>query len=68
MQRMNHKNLDVWQLAVKFVSFNYEIIAKYSKEELFGLTNQTRKASVSIFTNIAEGSSMKSLVEKGFIK
>lgn len=61
---MNHKNLDVWQLAVKFVSFIYEITSKYPKDELFGLANQTRRDAVSISANIVEGSSRKSLIER----
>ena len=64
MLKLNHKNLEVWQLAVKFVSFIYKITSEYPKEELFGLTNQTRRASVSISANIAEGSSRKSLAER----
>lgn len=55
MLKLNHKNLDVWQLAVKFVSMIYRITSTYPKEELFGLTNQTRRAVVSISANIAEG-------------
>lgn len=64
MLKLNHKNLDVWQLALKFVSFIYKITSSYPKEELFGLSNQTRRASVSISANIAEGASRKSLVER----
>jgi four helix bundle protein len=64
MLKLNHKNLDVWQLAVKFVSFIYQVTLKYPKEETFGLTNQTRRASVSISANIAEGASRKSLTER----
>ncbi len=64
MLKLNHKNLEVWQLGVKFVSFIYKITSEYPKEELFGLTNQTRRASVSISANIAEGSTRKSLVER----
>lgn len=64
MLKLNHKKLDVWQLAVKLVSTIYKITSKYPKEELFGLTNQTRRASTSISANIAEGSSRKSLVER----
>jgi four helix bundle protein len=62
--KLNHKNLDVWQLAVKFVSFIYQVTSTYPKEETFGLTNQTRRASVSISSNIAEGASRKSLTER----
>jgi four helix bundle protein len=64
MLKLNHKNLDVRQLAVKFVSFIYQMTLKYPKEELFGLINQTRRASVSISSNLAEGASRKSLVER----
>ena len=64
MLKLNHKNLDVWQLAVQFVSLIYRITSKYPKEEIYGLTNQTRRASVSISANLAEGASRKSLVER----
>ncbi|MCU0413100.1 MAG: four helix bundle protein [Ignavibacteriaceae bacterium] len=64
MLKLNHKNLDVWKLAVKLVSTLYQITSKYPKEEVFGLISQTRRASVSISANIAEGSSRKSLVER----
>lgn len=48
-----HKTLDVWLLAVNFVSFIYNMTGKYPKEELFGLTSQTRQVSVSISANIS---------------
>lgn len=64
MLKLNHKNLDVWKLSVKLVSFIYRITSDYPKEELYGLTNQTRRAAVSISSNIAEGASRKSLTER----
>ena len=64
MLKLNHKNLDVWQLAVQFVSLIYKITSTYPKEEVFGLISQTRRASVSISANIAEGASRKSLIER----
>lgn len=64
MLELNHKNLDVWLLSIKLVSTIYSITSKYPKEEMFGLTNQTRRAAVSISANIAEGSSRKSLIER----
>lgn len=51
-------------MTVKLVSTLYQITSKYPKEEVFGLISQTRRASVSISANIAEGSSRKSLVER----
>ena len=64
MLNLNHKTLDVWQLAIKFVSKIYKITSSYPRDELFGLVSQTRRASVSISANIAEGSSRKSLIER----
>ena len=64
MLKLNHKKLDVWQLAIKFVSKIYRLTATYPKEELFGLTSQTRRAAVSISANIAEGVARKSLKER----
>jgi four helix bundle protein len=64
MLKLNHKKLDVWQLAVKLVSLIYQLTSNYPKEEIYGLTNQTRRASVSVSANIAEGASRKSLVER----
>ena len=39
------------ELAVKV----YELTDKFPKTEIFGLTNQMRRAAVSISSNIAEG-------------
>ena len=52
----NFKELIVWQKARKIVKDIYLLTKKYPKEELFGLTQQIRKAAVSIPSNIAEGS------------
>lgn len=64
MLRLNHKKLDVWQLAIKFVSKIYKITSEYPREELYGLTSQSRRAAVSISANIAEGAARKSLKER----
>jgi four helix bundle protein len=64
MLKLSHKKLDVWKLAVEFVSTIYRITNTYPKDELFGLISQTRRASVSISSNIAEGSARKSLIER----
>jgi len=51
----SYKDLVVWQKGVEFVNEVYMITKKFPKEEMFGLTNQMRSASVSIPANIAEG-------------
>jgi four helix bundle protein len=49
------RKLEVWEKAHKFVLSVYLATEKYPKTELYGLTSQIRRASVSIPTNIAEG-------------
>ncbi len=63
-QITNFKDLVVWQEAHVLVLMIYEITKKFPKEEMFGLTNQIRRAVVSISSNIAEGFSRQSLKEK----
>lgn len=47
--------LEVWQKAHKLVLEVYTFSKDFPQSELFGLTNQLRRASVSIPANIAEG-------------
>jgi len=49
------EELPVWQDARKFTNKIYNLTDKFPKEELYGLTSQIRRASVSIMSNIAEG-------------
>jgi len=50
-----YKELIVWQKAVEFVTTIYSITKSFPKEEIYGLTNQIRRAAVSVPSNIAEG-------------
>ena len=52
----NFKGLLVWQQSMDLVETVYAICRKLPKEELFGLSNQLRRAVVSVPSNIAEGS------------
>jgi len=49
------KDLVVWQKAIQLSSEIYRLTASFPPSEQFGLTNQMRRASVSIASNIAEG-------------
>jgi len=51
-----HRDLIVWQEAMKLVAAVYRETATYPREERYGLVMQTRKSAVSIPSNIAEGS------------
>ncbi len=49
------KDLEVWQVAMRLVRECYVLTRAFPDTERFGLTNQLRRASVSIPSNIAEG-------------
>jgi four helix bundle protein len=50
------ERLEVWQRAIEFADVVYGITRQFPADERFGLTNQMRRAAVSISSNIAEGS------------
>ena len=54
------EKLDVWQKAVDLADLVYDVTITFPDAERFGLTNQMRRAAVSISSNIAEGSSRSS--------
>lgn len=52
-------DLIVWQKAMDLVARIYDDTEAFPKKEMFGLTNQVRRAAVSIPSNIAEGQGRK---------
>ena len=54
------KELEIWKRSRLFCSEIYRVTSAFPSDEKFGLTNQLRRASVSIPSNIAEGSSRNS--------
>ncbi|MEA1957265.1 MAG: four helix bundle protein, partial [Euryarchaeota archaeon] len=51
----SYQDLEVWKKAMGLVTDIYKITQTFPKEEIYGLTNQLRRASVSVPANIAEG-------------
>ncbi len=51
----DYRQLRVWHRARRLVAAVYEATGRYPGDERFGLTAQTRRASVSIAANLAEG-------------
>lgn len=51
----SYKDLDAWKNAMQLVKEVYFLTKKFQKEELYALTSQTKRAAVSVPSNIAEG-------------
>jgi four helix bundle protein len=58
-----HKDLDVWKRSMDLVFQVYKTTDAFPKHELYALTSQIRRASVSIPSNIAEGAGRKNRKE-----
>ena len=60
MHVYSFEKLDVWMEARQFVKWIYLHTASFPTEEKFGLIMQLRRATISIVSNLAEGSSRQS--------
>jgi four helix bundle protein len=49
-----YADLEVWRAAMDLVERVYKITKRFPEEEMYGLTSQLRRASVSVPSNIAE--------------
>ena len=58
-----YSDLQVWQKSMVLVKQVYQDTSPYPKDELYALTNQIRRAAVSIPSNIAEGHARDSTKE-----
>ena len=56
MKIESYENLIVWQKSMDLVIEIYKLTEKFPKTEIYGLISQIRRATVSIPSNIAEGS------------
>jgi four helix bundle protein len=52
---MNYNDLQVWQESMLLVTAVYKLSSLFPNDERYGLTDQMRRAAVSIPSNIAEG-------------
>lgn len=64
MDEKGYHKLQVWNETHSFILGVYKISKNWPKDELFGLTNQIRRASVSIAANIVEGHARSSRKER----
>ena len=61
-----YRELVIWQKAITLTKEIYSLTKKLPKEEIYALSNQMRRAAISIPSNIAEGQSRNST--KDFIR
>ena len=64
MYTYSFEKLEVWQLAHKFLIEIYLLTRTFPEHEKFGMTSQLRRSALSISSNIAEGSSRKSMKDQ----
>ena len=60
MLNLSHKNLEVYKIALLLVKEVYIVTKLLTKDKLYGLTSQVRRAAVSVSSNLAEGAARKS--------
>jgi len=51
----NFRDLEVWKKGIEIAKDVYQMTSGFPREEVYGLTSQMRRASVSVPSNIAEG-------------
>ena len=66
MHSFSFEKLNVWQDSRTLTKNIYLLTKKFPQEEKFGLTNQLRRAAVSVSSNIAEGSSRTSIKDQAY--
>ena len=64
MKIFSFEKLIAWQKARELASEIYKITKLFPKDELFGITSQMRRCSVSVASNLAEGSGRNSMKDK----
>lgn len=56
MTRHNYKNLKIWQIGIEIANDISDILLEFPKHERYDLNSQISRCSISIPSNIAEGS------------
>ena len=59
----SYRDLNVWKMSIELVKDIYHVTEKFPPAEIYGLTNQLRRAAISIPSNIAEGQGRNSFKE-----
>ncbi|MDT0647298.1 four helix bundle protein [Zunongwangia sp. F260] len=62
-KRHNYKNLKIWKLGLEIANDTSDLLLKFPNHEKYDLSSQMSRCSISVPSNIAEGSAK---TEKGF--
>jgi len=62
--QLNHNKLDAYAISRAFVKECYAVVKSFPAEEKYMLTQQVKRAALSVLLNVAEGSSRKSEAER----
>lgn len=66
-RRHNYKNLDIWKLGIQIANEISDILLDFPKHERFDLSSQISRCSISIPSNLAEGSARSNKMFYTFI-
>lgn len=64
LYKFSFEKLTVWIDSKELVKLIYSVTKTFPQEEKFGLTSQLRRASISVASNLAEGTSRKTNKDK----
>ena len=64
MRVFSFEKLIAWQKGRELAILIFKTIKNFPKDEIFGLTSQMRRCSISIASNLAEGSGRSSMKDK----
>ncbi|WP_269241304.1 four helix bundle protein [Flavobacterium limnophilum] len=57
----SYKDLLIWQKGIDIVCMTYKLVSSFPKDELYALSSQIKRSSVSVPSNIAEGYGRQSI-------
>ena len=64
MYLFSFEKLNAWQESIKMIKMLYKQTKEFPADERFGLTSQMRRSSVSVASNLAEGTSRQTNKDK----
>lgn len=62
--QFSFEKLETWQSSIGFAKIVYQLTNKFPNEEKYGLVAQIKRATISVSSNLAEGSAKNSLKDQ----